>query len=409
MVNKKSNIIGQAKKRDWGVAIPYVAGLGLIITIQLIVVYYMANFVPDAHPSFCNINSTVDCDAVARTNFALLFGVPNAIWGFLFYAFVLVLYFAKKLCNFKLFKFLEVFKHPKSYICLMTLLIFCADVILGYISTRVIHKICLLCFITYFLNFILLIVSKPKKSFVDMVVTSIDDFMKAISNKAYAVAFFLVVIFGISALIYFDNSKIFFPPEESAFSNDFSKFEPTETSNTLGAKPEEAKVVINEFTDIQCPFCAMSNLLMNKIVSEYDNVTVIHHDFPLDKACNPLLKNQMHENSCLYSQYALAAKKQDKAWGLINAMFKNNTALSEDKVLELADEIPLLNSRQLKDDAHSKEIKQELDEEIKAALDMKITATPTYIINGKKYDKGIFKYLELKKIIEENGGTRKNK
>ena len=404
---KKSKTVKNTKKRDWGIAIPFVAGLGLIITIQLIVVYYMANFVPDAAPSFCNINSTVDCDAVAKTNFALLLGVPNAIWGFLFYAFVLVLYFAKKLSAFKIFKFLEVFKHPKSYIFLMTLVVFVADVILGYISTSVIHKICLLCFVTYFLNFVLLIVSKPNKSLVDMVVTSIDDFMKAISNRAYAVAFFLVVIFGISALFYLDNSKIFFPPEESTFSNDFSNFEPVETSNILGVKPEDAKVVINEFTDIQCPFCAMSNILMNKIVSEYDNVTVIHHDFPLDKACNPLLKDkQMHENSCLYSQYALAAKKQGKEWGLVNAMFKNNTDLSEDKVLELAGELGL-NTKQLKKDAHSKEVKQELDDEISSIIDMGIKATPNYIINGKKYDTGMFKYAELKKIIKEQGGKRK--
>ena len=402
---KSAKVKTQAKKRDFSKLIPWIAGIGLVLTIELIRVYYMANFVDGAAPSFCAINSTVDCDAVARTNFALLFGVPNAIWGFLFYIFVLALYFAKKLKEIKLFKFMEVFEHPKTYIHLLTLLILIADIVLAFISTSVIGKICLLCFITYFVNFVLLIVSKPSKSYSDMIITSINDFIKAISNKIYAIAFFLVVAAGVSALIYFDQSKIFFPPEESAFSQNIQDFEPTETSNILG--DENAKVVINEFTDIQCPFCALSNKMMNKVVNDYDSVRVIHHDFPLDMDCNPLLSQQMHQNSCLYAQYAIAAKKQDKGWGLVNLMFKNNEDLSEEKVLELAKELGL-DTNKLKKDANSKEVKEELKNEIETVINMDINATPTYIINGKKYS-GIFKYPELIKIIKENGGVVKNK
>ncbi len=395
----------QPKKRDFSKAIPWVAALGILATIELIVVYYTANFVPDAAPSICNINSQIDCDAVARTNFALFLGVPNAIWGFLFYAFVMVLYFAKSLKNIKLFKFMEVFQHPKSYIFLMSLVMSVASVVFAFISTAVIEKICIFCFVTYILNFVLLFVSKPSKSFIDMIITTIDDFIKAISNKVYAVCFFLVVMAGISALIYLENSKLFFPPEKSIFSQDWQNYEATETGNELGAV--DAKVVINEFTDIQCPFCALSNKMMHKVVDEYDNVRIIHHDLPLDMACNPLLKQPMHVNSCLYAQYAMAAEKQGKKWGLINAMFKNNSDLSEEKVLELAKELGL-DTVKLKKDANSAEIKNKLKEEIESTIDMKIYATPTYIINGKRYE-GIFKYLDLEKIITENGATLKKK
>ncbi len=389
----------QTKKRDLSKLIPWVAGIGLLLTIELVRVYIMANFVDGAAPSFCAINETIDCDAVAKTQFALLLGVPNAVWGLLFYAFVLVLYFAKKLKEIKLLKFLEVFEHPKSYIFLLALLVFIADIVLAFISTSVIGKICLLCFVTYFVNLVLLIVSKPAKSFTDMIITSINDFIKAISNKFYAIAFFLVVAAGISALVYLDQTKILAPPVN------FQDYEPTETSNNLG--DENAQVIINEFTDIQCPYCALSNKMMNKVIDEYDNVRIIHHDFPLDKDCNPLLTQQMHPNSCLYAQYALAAKKQDKAWGLINLMFKNNSDLSEEKVLELAKELNL-DTNKLKNDAHSKEVKEELKNEIENIVNMGINATPTYIINGKKHS-GIYKYNELIKIIKKDGGVDKAK
>ena len=124
-------------------------------------------------------------------------------------------------------------------------------------------------------------------------------------------------------------------------------------------------------------------------------------------ACNPAMKQQMHENSCLYAQYAMAAEKQGKKWGLINAMFKNNDDLSEEKVLELAKELGL-DTVKLKKDANSADIKNKLKDEIETTINMKITATPTYIINGKKYE-GIFKYLDLEKIITENGATLKKK
>ena len=57
---------------------------------------------------------------------------------------------------------------------------------------------------------------------------------------------------------------------------------------------------------------------------------------------------------------------------------------------------------------YSKEIKEKLKEEIQVTLDMKINATPTYLINGKRYE-GIFKYPDLEKIVIELGAIKKQK
>jgi len=287
----------------------------------------------------------------------------------------------------------------------MSLLMSIASIIFAYISTVEIGKICIFCFVTYILNFALLFVSKPSKSFVDVVITTINDFIKAISNKIYAFAFIIVVILGISALIYVENSKVFFPPEKSVFSEEIKNFKTKVVGNELGSP--DAIVVINEFTDIQCPFCAFSNAMMHKIVDDYDNVRVIHHDLPLDIECNPIMKQQMHQNSCLYAQYAMAAQKQGKKWGLISRMFENNKELSEDKVLGFAKELGL-DVEQLKKDAYSAGIKKSLADEIQTTLDMKINATPTYIINGKRYE-GIFKYPDLEKIVTDAGAVARRK
>ena len=48
-----------------------------------------------AYTSFCNVNSTVNCDAVLMSPYALLFGVPMAAWGLLSYVALAVLLYRR--------------------------------------------------------------------------------------------------------------------------------------------------------------------------------------------------------------------------------------------------------------------------------------------------------------------------
>ena len=84
-------------KFDKFTIVPILALIGFFCACYLTYVYYMANFVPDAAPTLCHINDTFDCEAVARGKFALLFGVPNSLWGVFMYGVILLLYFAKSL------------------------------------------------------------------------------------------------------------------------------------------------------------------------------------------------------------------------------------------------------------------------------------------------------------------------
>ena len=73
------------------IIISILAILGVLVCIELLVVYYNANFNPAAEPSFCSINEHIDCDAVAETGFSRLLEVPLALWGLGFYSFILFL------------------------------------------------------------------------------------------------------------------------------------------------------------------------------------------------------------------------------------------------------------------------------------------------------------------------------
>ena len=192
------NEIGEAvpqKKRQIGktfwLALWALIGLGL--SIKLTIIYYMMNFVPDASPSFCAINETIDCDAVAKTNYAQMFGIPTACFGLFLYTFVFGMCFVDKLKNIKGLGFLEVFKDKFSYIFTLYCISFAVSMYLMMVQFVEIHKFCLLCFVTYLVDFVSLFIAKDySKPWYYEIKTSIIDFIEAIKIKKYLIALIVV-------------------------------------------------------------------------------------------------------------------------------------------------------------------------------------------------------------------------
>ena len=125
--------------------------IGFVTTIKQAIINYNANFNPYALPSFCSISNFIDCDGIAKTTESQFFGIPLAYWGLFLYSFIIMLLFAKKLKDFKLLRFLEVFKNPLDYIAALGLISFTISMILLCVSLFEIHKLCVLCAFTYIL------------------------------------------------------------------------------------------------------------------------------------------------------------------------------------------------------------------------------------------------------------------
>ena len=126
-------------KRKVGVGV--IALLGFITTIKLAMIYYDANFNPYALPSFCSVSDLIDCDGVAKTTESQFFGIPLAYWGLFLYSFIFLMLGADKLKNFKLFKFMEVFKNPLDYISSLGILAFIISMVLLCVSLFDIKKL----------------------------------------------------------------------------------------------------------------------------------------------------------------------------------------------------------------------------------------------------------------------------
>jgi len=363
-------------------------GIGLCIDLSWI--FYKTNFAESMVPSFCSVSELIDCDGVAKTQYSLSLGVPNSLWGLLLYSVMLMLLFVDKIqAKFKNTIF-DVFENPSSYITSLALLSFAISMILAFISIYVIHKICVLCFATYFVDLFIAITAKSKGFFINDIKTTVLDFIKGV--KKYTILFIIVLLAFISTLFYLNESLILSPKLKKERSyNEFFKAEKNKYAikgNILGK--EDAKVKIKIYSDFNCPFCRVVNIMLHK-AAKHNKILVEEVNFPLDTTCNSRIGMTLggHENSCLYSRYALAAKKQGKFWGAANVLYDTHP-INENMIIEEFKKAHLnLDINQLKSDVNSPEIINKLKEDIDLTANQGIIGTPAIDINGVIYMGGM--------------------
>ena len=396
------------KKKTFWLALWAFIGLGL--SIKLTIIYYMMNFVPDAPPSFCAINETIDCDAVARTTYAQMFGIPTACFGLFLYSFVFGMCFVDKLKNIKLLSFLEVFKDKFSYIFTIYCISFAVSMYLMMVQFVDIHKFCLLCFITYLVDFVSIFIAKDySKPWNYEIKTSIIDFIEAVKVKKYFIAL-IVVCLCAAGFVYYTKTSYIFTPQMKNY-DEFMHFKnmkgnPFKIHGNVLGNPE-GEVIVYEYSDFECPMCpVMNKMLQQAAAKDFENVFVLHYNFPLDNKCNPLVTRPFHQNACLFARFALAAKKQDKYWEMINLLFSNKPR-SNQELFKMAMKKGIDPNQLANDFLHGTE--EELNEEIMSARNRQVeAATPTIFIGNKKYV-GLMSYDELKNLLIENGAKLKNK
>lgn len=401
------------KKNFWkSVAITFVVLLGIGVTIDLAYIYYQANFNRYALPSFCSINDFIDCDGVARAPESQFFGVPLAYWGLFLYVFILMLLCVDKLKKIPFLKFLEVFKNKYHYIASLGLISFVISMTLLGISYFEIHKLCIMCLVTYLLDFLIgfIAVIGIKGNFVTAIKQSWLDFVDALKPIPYRIAFIVVMICACGFFYWTYTSAVFSPALK--WQRSIGEFVKLKTNiyaakgNVLGSKDKNA-VVLEMYSDYQCPICYTANIIVHKAVRDFKNVRVEHHDVPLDKACNKYMQGDFHIGSCICAQYGLAAQKQGKFWEVESLLFEK-TPTTENEVLKvLKDSNIKLDLKQMKVDANSQEVKDKIAKDIDYAFKHGMVGTPSMKIKDD-FEMGMKGYPELKEWIKKYGGQPKH-
>lgn len=162
-------------------------------------------------------------------------------------------------------------------------------------------------------------------------------------------------------------------------------------------KPEVVNlpVVFEEFTDFQCPACAIYHPLVNQLKTEYstDNVEFVFRNYPL---------LSLHPNVLSTHIAAAAAKEQGKFDEYANLLFENQDKFTNENYLLFAQQIGL-DMEKFTADLQSADVKAKVDADMLMGESRGINATPTFYINGKRV---IFKQddnpeIVLRKLLDE--------
>ncbi len=87
-----------------------------------------------------------------------------------------------------------------------------------------------------------------------------------------------------------------------------------DVKNMVVTGPENAKVIIVEFSDFECPFCVRAYPTVKQILSEYKNdVKLYYKQFPL---------NNIHPNAQKAAEASLCAADQEKFWEWHDKIFE---------------------------------------------------------------------------------------
>src|SRR5580658_5914749 len=154
---------------------------------------------------------------------------------------------------------------------------------------------------------------------------------------------------------------------------------------------KDAKVVVVNFDDFQCPFCSrMHQTLFPELLKEYgDRVQFVYKDYPLTEI-HPWAVHAAVDANCL------AAQNTDAYWDLADYIHANQHEVNSERTpearLEAVDRIALLQGQKHNLDVVKLQscVKAQDESAVKASMKegdaIGVEATPTMFINGQKID-----------------------
>jgi NhaA family Na+:H+ antiporter len=168
----------------------------------------------------------------------------------------------------------------------------------------------------------------------------------------------------------------------------------SERDHTLG--PDNASVTLVYYGDHQCPHCRLAFPIFEELGRQLEGrVRFVFRYFPL---------TTIHPQAELAAQAAEAAAAQDKFWEMNALLFERQGDLNFESLVAYAGELGLDVSRfadELKAEVHRERVQQDFVSGVRSG----VNGTPTFFINGVRYD-GAWDLDSLLEAIEKPLGFR---
>jgi NhaA family Na+:H+ antiporter len=139
----------------------------------------------------------------------------------------------------------------------------------------------------------------------------------------------------------------------------------------------DAPVVFLEYGDYQCPHCLQAHSIVGELQERIgDRISFVYRHFPIRSS---------HPRAQYAAEAAEAAGAQGKFWEMHDLLFKNQDALSDANLIEYAEQIGL-DKEVFQRDLEGERFKDRVDEDFRSGERSGVNGTPTFYINGERYD-----------------------
>lgn len=378
----------------WGALV--VVLLGIAASAYLVQQHFMHLQAAFTSKSFCNINSYLNCDMVLTSSYASLGTIPLAGLGLLFYIYVLGALLYVRLAPDSVAETLAL----PAVLALSSILL---SLFLAYISFFQLHSLCIFCSSLYLVNILLWFVLKA--------LIGQGGPVKLIKRIPWgkSLAYFAVV-FAIGGIILHTSHKQYAkelsPNDAKEYLAQF--FAQAPYAIDVSGRPfwgnPDAKIVIAEFSDMECPYCKVAAFNLKPILGDYkDKVKLVFMNYPLDRNCNPAITRDMHLNACNAAYAAHCAGVQGKFWEYHDAAFERQPKFSQESLENIAKKLKL-DVPAFQACIASEDTKKFVSSDIEQGTKSNVQGTPSVFIDGRPFPNWISRQLmhqALEKILAE--------
>ncbi len=152
-----------------------------------------------------------------------------------------------------------------------------------------------------------------------------------------------------------------------------------------------------EYGDYECPHCGEAYPIIKRIRKYFKkDLCFVYRNFPL---------SETHPHALTAACAAEAAALQDEFWLMHDILFENQNNLSRPALISYAREIDLTIDK-FKTDIKSEQVQMRVEKDFESGVESGVNGTPTFFINGHRYD-GYYNYDSLVSALAEELNSRR--
>ena len=350
------------------------------------------------YASFCDVNATFNCTEAYTSRFGAVAGVPVALFGVLFFIFVLGLIV---LCS----RSVSSRENLPGYVFAVSTVGLAAVLYLGYASYFILNVVCMLCVGTYVAVIGLFITSGvstkyPMTTLPNRAAKDVGLLMRTPGALTAALAF---VVVAVAAIALFPEQRVTAAASDPAASSQAAAPQASipaanagqiqKLEEYLAAQPrvpliaptDGAAVVIVKFNDYQCPACGQTYRDYKPVLAKWaaqapGKVKFITKDYPLERECNQFIGQDLHPGACEAAVAVRLAREKGRAEAMEDWLFANQPAMTPQTVKNAAATVG-----QVKDfDTRFAGTLELVKADIAQGAQLKIGGTPTFFMNGMR-------------------------